>query len=258
MLNIFNWIVIGSFVITSLFGGTVAVKSAAPPAQPVAMSLESTNEDDDGEPGYFQEMKQLFLTILAEKLGIDPQDLEERLKDGDTLPEIAEEQGMSKQELRDLLWEAGYEFIDRAVQENLLTQKQADLLREKLEKQQEDQFPGEIEDIEALKDLLKEVTTEQLADELGISVEEVKKKLEEGMSFVQIAKEGGLDRSDLRDLLRDARSSALEQALEQGLLTEEQAEWIQEHSGKILKFRMHRNGEADRHPFGRFFRFRLP
>lgn len=63
-----------------------------------------------------------------------------------------------------------------------------------------------------------------LAEALGITVEQFDEALAEGKTLGDLAEELGLDMSDIRNTLQEARESALQKAVEEGRLTQEQAD----------------------------------
>jgi uncharacterized membrane protein len=70
------------------------------------------------------------------------------------------------------------------------------------------------------------------ADALGLTPEEFFAKLHDGMSLAEIAEEQGIELEDVYDAMNAARvesmKEAIAQAMEDGNLTEEQAEWLLE------------------------------
>jgi len=67
------------------------------------------------------------------------------------------------------------------------------------------------------------------AEKLGMSVEDLNAALAEGKTMWQIASEQGLSSDEITTLMQEARGAALEQAVADGALTQEQADWMQEH-----------------------------
>ena len=65
------------------------------------------------------------------------------------------------------------------------------------------------------------------AEVLGLSVEELETRHEAGETMFEIAESQGLTPETFSDLMFEARALALEQAVAEGLLTQEQADWMQ-------------------------------
>jgi len=68
-----------------------------------------------------------------------------------------------------------------------------------------------------------------IAEALGISEADLEAKLADGQTMWQIAEEQGMSVEDLQETMQEAHNNALEQAVEDGVLTREQADWMQSH-----------------------------
>lgn len=73
---------------------------------------------------------------------------------------------------------------------------------------------------------LKDYLHEPLADALGISPEELTERRESGETLADIAADLGFDLAEIRDIFSEVRSEALESAVEDGILTQEEADWL--------------------------------
>ena len=65
-----------------------------------------------------------------------------------------------------------------------------------------------------------------VAEALGLSVEELEAQHAEGKTFWQIAEEKGISPEDAQQLLIDARTTALDAAVADGVITAEQADFM--------------------------------
>jgi len=68
--------------------------------------------------------------------------------------------------------------------------------------------------------------SQALADELGISIEDLRERVKAGESLLEIAQTGGMSDEDFQSLLVDVRDELISEALEQEKITEEEAEII--------------------------------
>ena len=93
---------------------------------------------------------------------------------------------------------------------------------------------------------LHDYVFQAVAESLGLSVEELGARLADGEGLPAIAQELGLAEDDLPTLLEQARSSALAAAVEGGLLTQEQADWMVEHPAALRMLAGMRGGRGDR------------
>jgi hypothetical protein len=73
------------------------------------------------------------------------------------------------------------------------------------------------------------------AEKLGISVDDLNARLAKGETMAQIATAQGLTVEEFRTLMTDARSQAIAQAVKNGTLTQEQADWMnQRGAGRMM------------------------
>ena len=75
--------------------------------------------------------------------------------------------------------------------------------------------------------LLHDTIEAAIAEALGMTVEELEAAHDEGKSAWDIAQEQGLTEEEFSTMMSDTRSAVLEQALADGTITQEQADWIQ-------------------------------
>ncbi len=78
----------------------------------------------------------------------------------------------------------------------------------------------------AMDGLLDDIIHENLASELGISPEVLAERLAAGESIYDIAISLGFDAASFSALMADARADALTQAVDLGLLTQAQTDWV--------------------------------
>lgn len=71
------------------------------------------------------------------------------------------------------------------------------------------------------------------AQELGVSVEDLNARLNNGETISQIAAEKGLTAEQFSALMTDARSQAIDQAVAEGTLTQEQADWLKTRGAQM-------------------------
>jgi hypothetical protein len=74
--------------------------------------------------------------------------------------------------------------------------------------------------------LLHDALIAAFAEELDLSVAELEEKLAAGDSMAAIALEKDLTIDEFRALMADVRAAALDQAVADGELTQEQADWL--------------------------------
>src|SRR5688572_18091539 len=88
--------------------------------------------------------------------------------------------------------------------------------------------PGEVS--EEFRTFMRERIQAALAEALGMTVEELEAAKEAGQSPRDLAEEKGIDLETLRETMEATRLQAIEDALAQGLITQEQADWLSTHN----------------------------
>lgn len=69
------------------------------------------------------------------------------------------------------------------------------------------------------------------AEALGLSADALEARLEAGETMADIAESEGMTQEAFFSLMQDVRSEALEQAVEDGLISQEQADWMLDRMG---------------------------
>ena len=81
--------------------------------------------------------------------------------------------------------------------------------------------------------LLHEVMVDSMASALGLTPEELETRHEAGETAYDIAISQGLSADEASILIAEARSDALAQAVSEGLITQDQADWMLERQGSM-------------------------
>mgnify|MGYP001034232807 CR=1 FL=1 len=196
--------------------------------------------------GRFGGLKDSALVVFAEKLGLTVDEVNTRLKAGDTFAVIAESKGITAEKLPAFMQEVCTQVIDQAVKDGKLTQAQADAFKAKLQdsnwtemwggrgmgltpKTSED-WGGRmgsrggmmgVQDSWMHDELLK-----AFAAKVGLTVDEVTTRLEAGETHTQIAESKGITGDAYTTLWKTIHTQVIDQAVIDGKLTQEQADAI--------------------------------
>lgn len=166
---------------------------------------------------------------VATALGMTADELRDALKDK-TLAEIAKEKGVHMADIQAAVKNARQQELQKLVEEGKLTQKQADLLTERMGRWNLGAFGTEMlfDGFDKLQSFVEQMRA-TLAQTLNMSVDELATALKE-KSIYDIAKAQNVHIADLQEAMRKARQDALQEWLQQavsdGLLTQEQADLI--------------------------------
>jgi DNA-directed RNA polymerase subunit N (RpoN/RPB10) len=217
-----------------VFTSVVSAQGQKPPAQP-----DHSPKSPLGWPArWFASQHpaafQVLVENLAGELGITPEDFKARVKAGETPLEIAVSEGLSPEEYHALVKQILLDFIDRALTEGKITDEQADELRK------------HVNEGFTFADILHNLPGDRflfpaLAEELGLSWEELQQRLEAGESWPEIFQELDIKQEDIREALKNLGMDITEKAQESDLLNPRQAHRLQE-SGPLAPFRWLRRG----------------
>lgn len=172
--------------------------------------------------------------LLAEELGVTVEDLEAAhdaaqaaVQDQGGRPDrdeihalIAEELGVTVEELEAAQTAVQEAMLAQLVEDGTITQEQLDQMLE----------------MHALRNLAQDIFSRDdaqavIAEALGLTVEELAAARDEGTHIYDLAEEQGIDMDTLMTAVSEARTAAIEQAVADGLLTQEQADLLLSQSG---------------------------
>jgi uncharacterized protein (DUF433 family) len=173
------------------------------------------------------------LDAAAEALGLTRAELLERFRAGDTVGEIAEDEGVAIADVRAAVRAAARTELDEAVQAGRLSRREADRLLDELVERIED-VPGDRgfghrhgpgfgfgpgPGFGPAGEVL-----DAAAKALGISSERLVERLRDGESLADIAADEGVAIADVRAAARAAAKAELDEAVDAGRLTRRQAD----------------------------------
>jgi lambda repressor-like predicted transcriptional regulator/uncharacterized protein YidB (DUF937 family) len=181
------------------------------------------------------------LDAAAGYLGMDESDVREALRDGKSLADLADEKGKSVDGLVQALRDEIRNDADEAVEDGALTDEQAERLVERLSDGVDELVqepggpalgprpPGPLPGFLPGSDLV-----ETAADYLGIEDADVREAIRDGDSLAELARDHGKSVDGLKQTLRGTIRADVDQAVEDGVLTEEQAGRLAEKLGNAV------------------------
>ncbi|MBN1813153.1 MAG: hypothetical protein JXA14_15060 [Anaerolineae bacterium] len=176
------------------------------------------------------------LEIVAEALEMTVDKLREALADGQTIAELAEAKGVALQDIADALVAAHAERLQQAVENGRLTQEEADeriaeMEANILEHLESGEFVGPggpggpgMPGGPRGGHFGGGAPFDVLAEALGMTVEELRDALADGQTIAELAEAKGVALQDIADALVTAHAERLQQAVENGRLTQEEAD----------------------------------
>lgn len=172
------------------------------------------------------------LEAIAKALNVSVEDLRASLKLGKTLADLAEEKNVPLKGLKDAADAAQKaavrERIEQAVKDGKLTREQADWMLKGLDSGyafQGGKFGGLVPRKGA-----PEAGLAEAAKVLGMTTDELSLQLWGGRTLADLAKQKGVDLQKVQEAIETARKAAMresiENAVKNGILTREQADWM--------------------------------
>lgn len=80
---------------------------------------------------------------------------------------------------------------------------------------------------------MHEVMIDSLAQNLNLTPEEIETRHDAGETILEIARAEGLSNEEIRDLMFSVHDTVLEKAVNDGWLTQDQADWMVEHMNQM-------------------------
>lgn len=157
-------------------------------------------------------LQDLFLENVAEALGTTTDDLQSRIESGEKLDEILADYGYEGEAVRELLSSAREAAVAEALATGLITEEQAEKAFQPRGKEKGKGGPG--------GNILQEYVMNNVAEALGMTVDEMKSLRVEGEPL----EVPGYSQEEIREIFEQAKEDAIEQALADGVITEEQLE----------------------------------
>lgn len=185
----------------------------------------------DGEPpwpGNCSINCEKIKAAVAEALGISVEELEAARAEGKTLADLADEYGVELDVVQAAIQAARDEALQQAVNDGIITQEQADNILS---------HHGQLGPLGHRGDRPRfghglRGEHSAMAEKLGISVDELQAARAEGKTFADLAEERGIDLEEIRASMKEAHSEALQQAVERGRITQEQADEMLNGKGR--------------------------
>ncbi|MEM7117390.1 MAG: hypothetical protein AAF614_33470 [Chloroflexota bacterium] len=179
---------------------------------------------------------------VADAFGLTVEELEAAKEDG-TLRELAEAQGVDREAVKAAVQAYRETAVADAIAAGTITDEQGEQLLShdgkcNGKKQGRGGRLGRFVD--------REVVAAAIADTLGISVEDLQAAKEDGTSMEELAAENGVELEDIRAAIEVVKTEAVQQAVEDGTITQEQADRILSGEGRRGKggFGGNRGGDA--------------
>jgi hypothetical protein len=183
-----------------------------------------TGGDGECRPGRGHFFLGAGLDTAAEALGITEDELRDALQDGQTIAEVASDQGVEVQTVIDALVAAATSRIDEAVADGDITQDEADDLKADLEERMTDlvnrDLPGPGGGFG--RRVFAHASLDVAAEALGITEDELRDALQDGQT--EVASDQGDEVQTVIDALVAAATARIDDEVAEGDLSQDEAD----------------------------------
>ena len=142
---------------------------------------------------------------------------------------LAENLGVSVEELHDARAEAQDEYIDKLAEEGVITEQEAEDLKAW---NPADSFREITEEVNLVE--IRDFLLNEIAAHFNIERDALEEDLSEGMTFKEIAEEQNVDTENIRMRFQEQAEQMLDMAVQAELLTEEQAAEIDDLLDRLV------------------------
>lgn len=203
----------------ALAGGGIAGAVLGTPSLTSAQdaSVESETAPDDPGGRHHRHLGE-GLEVAADALGMSVEDLTAELRDGKSIADVAEEQGVELETVTDALVEHGLARLAEA--EAALPERVDEMVNRRGWGDDRPDRPGHHG--------AKLHGLETAAEAIGITPAELAEALRDGKTIAEVAADNGVDVDTVIDALVDEASARIDQAVQEGKLDEERATAMKE------------------------------
>jgi len=172
----------------------------------------------------------MMLEVLADVLGMTPQDLRAAFHEGQRVPDLVAAAGLDPTIIAARIKAEMISRIQAAVDEGKLPPDRAEVLIDRLEASDtiERWLAGEQPPV-TLEQRLHRAGWEALADALGMSVEDLQQSLREGQTVADLMDAADVDPDTVSEKVKTALIECVQQAVQDGEISAEQGEELIAH-----------------------------
>ncbi len=164
---------------------------------------------------------EMSLDVLSGALGMEPEAIREALKEGATLADLIEVQGLDEDEVVADLKAGAIERVNQALEEGKIDEDRAEAMIARIEESDLDTLLNR--DF-APRPPMPPIALEMVADALEMSEEDLHAALEDGQTVPELIEAEGLSVEAVADDLKGAVVARVEDAVEEGKIDEDRAD----------------------------------
>ena len=209
---------------TSLVMAAAQTTQESPQGKRPAVSSQGDFVKKGGMRGHHGNHK-----ALLEFLQIDAEALKAARQEGKTLAAIAQEKGISEQQLKDFMIKQMTQRIDEGVKNGRIPADKAEQMKANMDQRVTDMINGKHP--MGGKMMMKHAPFKdsQLLELLNIDEDTLKSELKAGKSLVEIAKERGVSEQQLKEHMIKQMTQRIDEGVKNGRIPADKAEQIKEN-----------------------------
>ena len=169
-------------------------------------------------------LREYINEAIANVLGISVDEVEAMLENRE-LRDFVEAQGFSQEEMKTMMQDARTAAVDAALADGVITEEHIEELKNRVAKRRGRN--DKVLNTQNISVALHNYIAPAMADALGVTVEELESAYEKGevREFIDAQ---GLSQEEMQTLILGVRETAVDAALADGVITEEQAEQMKD------------------------------
>ncbi|MEM7272127.1 MAG: hypothetical protein AAF547_03515 [Actinomycetota bacterium] len=227
-------VLVGGVTVGSLFApiGLAAAQDAESDAESDATTEEAPAEDGERDGRRGPGKRGMKSEALTEALGLTAEEIRDGFQDGNTIADLAAEQGVDVADVEAALVAAANERLDEAVENGRIDEAEAAEKRADIEERVSELMTKDPSEFERKgrggrgghggpgKGFASDVITETL----GLSAEEIREALSEGQTLSDLAEAQGVDAEDLAAAMVAEATERIDGAVEDGKIDANRAD----------------------------------
>lgn len=181
---------------------------------------------------------EVFWQSISDQSGISVDELQREANEGERLMTVLSDAGFGTEEIAAMIHTAQLAVIDQAVIDGTLTAEEAETIKTRMEER-----AAAAAERRVLNEALHDYYLAAVSEASGISVDDLQTGLDEGKRMSELLEES-MTADEALALRQAAWTAAVEQALADGAITQEQADALQ--NGPMMGGGMGRGGRGQR------------
>jgi len=244
----------GSTIGIASFGAGLAGAQDDPPVAPDTSDAEPGDTEEAPSSGRPRHHRGGHSAEIADLLGLSTEELRDAMTEGQTLAEVAEANGVSRDDLVAAIKEQHQQKLDDALADGRIDADQATERSAQLDERIETMVDRTLSERSGFghgfrRGVGRGVASAEIADLLGLSTEELRDAMTEGQTLAEVAEANGVSTETLVTTIVAGIEEKMAEQVEAGRITQDRADTFLENAEDRIEDSV--NGEGSNRGFGR-------